>query len=444
MLESGLVPHSVATYLTVSRGGGSEYLRYPTDRLSRFFGDCLESLEASGLSARHVKLSVVDSHRLDIETLISSDQHRVVFDQSLADAFRLGSAALLDEMYPFGAWVFPEEIDRTPSLLHALTANRFLAIGMEQEALIQAHLSRMAGHTGAAARFDADHLNRWVDVQCAFAVAHEVGHCRLLGSGESLARGAVQSFEDLMLPYVREMDTIDPAEYAPGFLDEGLGRDLRARASALEIPLSLPQFRGTSREERLDWIVSESDGIGEEVLCDFISLSFTARMPQGRLAYDECLIACVSAFGQLALIRYIEQVCLSFSGRKIDSAETDRLARELSLRSEFMGYSAVLLLGKQHARESHALGLSLEEYGKTYNDRAARLLQRLNLIRSFSQALTVRLILSFPASTTEQIKRSLLTSHPDLFDAIGTDMFPALLGELTGIGKGLSGIEREG
>jgi hypothetical protein len=393
----------------------------------------------------HIKLSIVDSHRLDIESIVSEDNQHIIFDQSLIDAFNLMTPLVLDHLEPVKKWEFPAEA-RNPSWLHAHFANRYLAAGMEHEAIIQAGFAAYAQRSEGPSRANPQTVDRWVRVQCAYTVAHELGHCRI-GSGDVIARALAQSFEDDMLPYLRQMDEEDPPQYHSETTyseKDRLRREEFDRLNALHMeelgrpavsPVFLP-YRGMSREELLDWIVSDVTGVGEEVLADFLALSLTPRLTASdEVEYLESLVACISAFRHIMLFRMIEILCTAFDGRLFDGHAINRLTHELELRARFMAYSAEIMLTKQHLRDCRERDLSAEAANATYGERVQAFFDLTNYVETAWKEFLSQLAECRFASTTDALKEQLMTENPGMFEMVRSQELPGLIASYTLIGK---------
>lgn len=355
MIEHGIPAPEVAKFIYATHGPGSEYVRRPTEWLTRFWGDLLESLELSGMATDHLKLVIVDSLRAEIETVRVGGKCYVVLDQGLTDLFEpLTSASLHALTTQLG--LIPSDRDEIPSWEHGLVANRFLSVGLRTEALLQAYYCAHQRGREEPVGSDHDRRDRWVRFQIAFSVAHELAHCSLKGSGDVLARSLSRSFEENLRAYVEQTDVEYPVAPHPSEESEKLARlvllladQQREMDPAAEIE-KLPAFQWRSRTEQLDWLLAEDSGVGEEVMADHFALSMTARLlaDQGE-SFDECMVAAVQAIRHMFLLRLLSANLTSYNAPP-SHADLAKLIEEFNVRDWFAGASAVVFTTRQFNR----------------------------------------------------------------------------------------------
>jgi hypothetical protein len=362
VLEHGLALPSVAAYLRNTRGPGSEYLRYPSDRYIRFWGDFLESLEMSDISTSHIKLSIVDSTSPEIETIKIGGRSHLILDQAIIDVFTMMTSVAFHVSSP-RLDISAADWGGSAWWVHALFANRFLNDGRRAEAVVQGNLCARARQMQGDLTLDEHRRDRWVEIQVAFSLGHEVGHCTVFNGNQVLARSGSASFEEVMRPYVELMDQEDPVEYAQNHESAVIERQIaeyirEVNASLAEhghdpIPRDpMPTYRGMSYGEKLDLVLSDESGVGEEVVADYLAMSMVARlMAHPKMPFDECLAACVAAIRTTFLLRMIKVLSNSYFDSRFPTKTMAELINEMRIREEFAGFSAMTLSRRQHLRE---------------------------------------------------------------------------------------------
>ena len=210
MIEIGIADQVLRRYLIATRGEGSEYLRYPTDRLSRFFADSLETFDALG-DTTHIKLIYTNSYRGDIEHIHFGNGSYIIFDQSMMELLGIATDSLLRSM---SLALDGEDLSRT-GILNAFYASRQLALGRPSYAAFHASMCQESRRREPQPyKPDKQRRNAWVEIQSCFMIGHEVMHSRLLprDSQQSLADERIlasevaNDFAKRMRPLLQAMD----------------------------------------------------------------------------------------------------------------------------------------------------------------------------------------------------------------------------------------------
>jgi hypothetical protein len=336
MLELRSAPLGLRRYLHATRGSSAEYLLYPTDRMSRFFGDCLEGWDSLDVDMSHIRLIFVNSHRGDIEHLHFDEGSCIIFDQSLLELLGLVSDSAIRSMSigtaPSGPF---------PSILSAFYAARNLALGSLFDAVFDANICRsLRRRDPRPYSVDEQRRNAWVELQGCFTIGHELMHSKLSdsdGEGNSdsvptLASIVAEDYEQRMLPHVRHMDELDASR------EEGDWEDQWRLAPGSEDSLTPKAVKpNLSWEAQLKWITQTQDSFGQEVLCDYGAALFVARnLGNNVLSPDECLLACYVALVARLCMQVVERRILAHTPSVPEMSETIRIATELRTRIQFL------------------------------------------------------------------------------------------------------------
>ena len=419
MIEIGLAPDFVARYLRATRGEGSEYLRDSATILERFFGDVLESLDRSGIHARHVKLYMVNSVRADIETLHYDDSARIIFDQGMMDLFDMLNRIIYGQMSRGGLIELPP----TDAWVNSLFAHRFLAQGKHIQAAVQAAIAQSMVRNARSALIDDAELENWVIVQSAFAIAHETAHCRFHDGDQVFARGVEQDFEDRLLPLVRQYDQEQPVDLAPAYRNFERETNLEiARRSGLDLStvekLADPSWGDSSQrssktlEEQLDLIMHPDSALGEEILCDYWALMFTTRILGGKIMHpDEALIACFLAFLYQSLVRHVEGLASSYHDDRRTLKQILDYQEEITTRMRFFMISAQVN-GRLQVRYEHREGIiSDEDFGSLGKIRRKVLTDSLNRVQAIFRETLLTAVTRGIAGQTHFLIKELPEDH---------------------------------
>lgn len=328
MLEISLARTDLRRYLLATRGPGSEYLPYPTDRMARFFGDFLETHDALGADLSGVRLVFVNSHRGDIEHLHVEQGSCIVFDQSLLELLGLVSDSALHSLSlgtpnrgPF------------PSILSALYAARNLALGDLFDAAFDASVCRtLRRNDPAPYAADERRRNAWVELQGCFTIGHEVMHTKLNRYDDAILASLIAAdYKKRMLPHVRHLDEraglqggdwADQWRLVPGTEDSWVPQVLR---------------KDLSWEAKLTWVLETPDGFGQEILCDYgAALAVSRNLGKNILSPDECLLACYVALVARACMTAVESRIRAYTSSVPAITDTLRIATELRTRIDFL------------------------------------------------------------------------------------------------------------
>lgn len=328
MLEIRSAPRDLRRYLWATRGRAAEYLRYPTDRMARFFGDCLESWDPLDADLSGVKLVFVDSHRGDFEHLHLDEGSCIIFDQSFLEVLGLVSDSAIRSlslgMAPEGPY---------PSILSAFYAARHLALGDLFDAVFDANICRNLRRNDPSP-YDADERRRnaWVELQGCFTIGHEIMHTKIAdGGGAILASLTAEDYRRRMLPHVRHMDQ-------GSNLKDGDWTEQWRQVPGTE-DLMVPQVvrPDLSWESRLNWIVETQDAFGQEVLCDYgAALAVSRNLGNNILSPDECLLACYVALVARIGMQTVERRIVAYTPSVRTIPDTLRIATELRTRVDFL------------------------------------------------------------------------------------------------------------
>jgi hypothetical protein len=332
MIEVSSAGSTLRRYLLATRGEGTEYLIYPTDRLSRFFVDCLETFEPAGLDTSRVRLVHINSHRGDIEHIHDVTASHVIFDQSMMEILGLATDSLNRTMSLGAGDAAP-----FPSLLSAFYAYRHLALGMPDDAIFDASLCRTLRRSEPRPyTADEQRRNVWVQVQSCFTIGHEVMHARLPSDGSSdgsiLAQLLAKDYAARMTPMLAAMDKAGPG----GSYGDWAGQ-WRLTNGAEDTFRPVVEAPRLSWVEQLRWIAESQDSFGQEVLCDYGAALMVMRNLGGDLLPpDEILLACYVALVTRMCMQVVEKRILAYTSRCPRLEDSVRFGVETRTRIQFL------------------------------------------------------------------------------------------------------------
>jgi hypothetical protein len=402
VLEIGIVKEWIRSYLNATRGRGWEYPPYDMTHLQLFFADCLDSLHLSSIKASKVRLIIVQTPYAQVETVHSADQCYIIFDQGFREVLHI-----LNKEYRYACRLedASEELDHDappPRWLRVMYANRFLSLGRNNEALVNALFARDATPSPSFPDFsqeEIDELSRWGFVQEAFTIAHELAHCRLDESHGILAHGLASSFNELVREAAVRWDAreaertglkakfdadmfaaIDAAvsgfganndHVSPEYLDMAAKRFKETYTTQLQATL-----QDESREAQLDWLLREGNPIGEEVLSDYFAMYFVTRLLGDRfLPFDECVLACTLASMHIVTWRSITTLAATLYASSADGVR--ELFRGVAIRHNFLVFTGLGLSHFDHLSGLYRTNLEGDDFIRAQDERKGALYARL-------------------------------------------------------------------
>jgi hypothetical protein len=301
----------------------------------------------------------------------------------------------------------------------------------------------------------------WTRVQAAFALAHEVGHCQLSpGSDHNIARSTAWGFEKEIRPLAQEYDAQHSDGRYQNFVEshderlrqeriawEAKGRDRLEKLKTMlneageqiskvdpAFTISPPfSFKRLSHEAQLDWILKDDSGIGEEVLCDHVALTFTVGlMDDSVLPFEECLSACVMAVYELGLLRCAEILCRAHTSSAMRRDALHQLLQELDARQKFLGLCVQLLHQKRLLQELDA-SHNAQQQAAFLEKRSAAFAEHLNRFAHVFDTRLLTMLLEEEPGTMEATKRHVASD--DVFQGcLRSPSLPRIVADMTCIG----------
>ncbi|MDJ0455174.1 hypothetical protein [Gordonia amicalis] len=326
MLDYGTAPDAVSRYISATRGTHSNY---DNPMLPTFFNNCVAALSRYGFDASHVRMSQISSHVGDVETIHTSTGSHIIYDSRLRSIHFALLSALFNEAAPSLSYRPMFEI---PGWVHAIHAARYLAGGQREKAAFNAFHAYEKKQQQPPGMHNPDLVGSWTAVMSAYSIAHELAHCTIRDTADVIARAYASDYEKAILEAVRYLDSNSPIDLLgnmtfgpletmqiPRITESGIqyvaateDEDIR---KILETKI-VPRYGAKiTLEERLDSIMSNLEGIGEEVICDALAIVLTTILLGDKiLNRDETFMACHMAARANQFIRKVD-LALKPSGR---------------------------------------------------------------------------------------------------------------------------------
>lgn len=382
---------------------GSDWAR-PThhlDLLLNFFRDCAESLRASGIGGRNVRLVISQTPYARTETVESPEYSYIIYDQGFSEVLHILNKVYLHARESDGPQR-PDYEEMPPQWVWVLYSNRFLSLGSNADALACALKAKDAAPIPTFPDFtddEVDKLSRWGFVQQAFIIAHELAHCRLDNESGILARGLWSSFNDLVRDAAARIDAENTAraEFKATFdadmmdMIDNAAADIAAKSNAPKERLEqvtrylkdayYEGLRATMQDESvtslLDSVLEEGSDLGEEVLSDYFALhSVTQILGDQVLPFDECILVCILASYYILTWRAITLLAASSLERHA-ATDLGEIFRGVKIRALFLELTAQGLSHFDHLGKLYQTDLQGVDFVKPQDERKAALLKNL-------------------------------------------------------------------
>lgn len=292
--------------LSATRGPHAES-KYDLPALDGIVGIVEEQIAAQAGGLGPVTLSQPFSAGFDVITAAIDDGSHIVLDQSFLEL----SCRLNELVIPLVMGGLEDPAPRAVGTgLATIIAARRAVEGRLSEALA---LAAMPAEPRGPRRSDLvwRRASQWSVIQSCFAVAHELGHCRTL-NGSPVSRSTAAQFEDEMRHAATFYDTNEQHSLTNPFLDNL--DEIRERSdSPDEFARLLKGFqeaqgfrRDLSRLELIDYVIDESQWLGEEVLSDYMAYRVVDGIQDAfGLPADEVLLAAYSGMSHQILLANI-------------------------------------------------------------------------------------------------------------------------------------------
>jgi len=198
----------------------------------------------------------------------------------------------------------------------------------------------------------------------------------------------------------------------------------------------LPSYVTKTIEEQLDWILSETDGIGEEVLCDYLATIFVAQVLGDHfLPMSDSFVASYLALSHLGLWQTAELLCRMHFAPDLEQATESlrRLTEEIAVRRRFMYITVLALSNKNHLQELYKTDLDGDDFTRAQDERTRALMATLDQIDKVNEEMLAELNMN-PLVLHMKSHMAEMTKHQDLLDVADGYDIGSLVGSMTGIG----------